>query len=75
LLNRRTYRHRQEALDTLVERLRAWIERLDLPPLGASGVAPDHQDRIVADSRGGGMRKNPLVLTDAELERVLESRM
>jgi alcohol dehydrogenase len=75
LLNRRAYRDQDEALDGLIALLRAWIERLDLPRLGAYGMATEHLDRVVANCRGGSMRTNPLVLTDAELKGVLESRM
>jgi len=75
LLNQRTCRHRDEALDALSELLRTWLERLDLPRLGAYGMGPEHLDRVVADCRGGSMRTNPLVLTDTELKGLVEARM
>jgi len=75
LLNRQTYEDRNEALDALVELLRAWLTRLDLPRLSAYGMRPEDMDRVVANCRGGSMRTNPLVLTDTELRALLVTRM
>ena len=61
--------------DDLAERLRAWVERLQLPRLSAFGMTEDHVPGVVANSRGGSMRTNPLLLSDAELAELLRSRL
>lgn len=61
--------------DALVELLRAWTERLQLPRLREFGVEEGDIDRIVQGSRGGSMRTNPLVLEDAELAKLLLARI
>jgi len=63
------------ACDALVELLRAWCERLQLPRLSHFGMAREHVDMVVDNSRGGSMRTNPIVLEPAELARVLLSRL
>lgn len=59
----------------LVEVLRNWEVELDLPRLSAYGIGEGDLARIVAASRGSSMKTNPLVLTDAELEHILASRL
>jgi alcohol dehydrogenase class IV len=61
--------------DALTSLLRSWVDRLQLPRLAQFGVTEHHVDNIVANSRGGSMRTNPLVLTDMELADVLFSRI
>jgi alcohol dehydrogenase class IV len=61
-----------EALPPL---LQSWVERLQLPRLAQFGVAADHIEKIVVNSRGGSMRTNPIVLTDAEIGGLLTSRL
>ena len=63
------------ARDALVDILRAWLETLDVPRLSAYGVAPADTDRVVANSRGGSMKTNPLVLTDNEIAELVRRRM
>ncbi len=65
----------QAACEALVDTLRAWIHRLDMPRLGAYGMTRDDIPRVVAAARGGSMKTNPLVLTDAELGELLERRL
>ena len=65
----------EEPLEALVETLRAWTARLDLPRLGRFGMAADDIPRVVAGSRGGSMKTNPLVLTDDELADLLSRRL
>ena len=59
----------------LADILREWTETLALPTLGAFGVTAADIPRIVADSRGGSMKTNPLVLPDADLADILTRRL
>ncbi|TGG91636.1 iron-containing alcohol dehydrogenase [Natronospirillum operosum] len=63
------------ALTALVDTLNSWTERLQIPRLSAYGVTRDDFARICANARGGSMKTNPIVVTDEELERVLERRL
>ena len=63
------------ACDALIELLRIWVERLRLPRLDAFGMRPDHLQKVVANSRGGSMRTNPIVLNDDELTQLLLARL
>jgi alcohol dehydrogenase len=64
-----------DACEVLVGTLERWTERLALPRLGTLGVTDNDVDRIVAHSRGSSMKTNPIVLTDAEVRRVVEARL
>jgi len=64
-----------EAGDALIECLRVWVRELDLPQLGAYGMAGEDIPRVCAGARGSSMKTNPLELTDAELAGVLECRL
>lgn len=64
-----------EPADRLVDTLRDWTDRLELPRLSAFGITAADLDRIVADSRGSSMRTNPVALDDSELEEVLRARL
>ena len=59
----------------LVDRLRDWTQRLHLPHLSALGITETDFARIVANSRGSSMKTNPVLLTDAEIERILCLRL
>ncbi|MCC5882423.1 MAG: iron-containing alcohol dehydrogenase [Halomonas sp.] len=65
----------EDACDALVATLRTWTHRIDMPRLGAYGMRHDDIERVVANARGGSMKTNPLVLTDAELSDLLERRL
>ena len=65
----------EAALADLVERLRQWTERLQLPKLSRYGMRPKDLDRVAANSGGSSMKTNPLVLTADELKAVLQRRM
>jgi alcohol dehydrogenase class IV len=73
LLNRR-FARREEAWDVLLALLTDWTVRLGLPRLREYGLEQAGFDRVVANARGSSMRTNPIVLTDAEIQRVLEQR-
>jgi len=59
----------------LVNTLRNWTERLALPKLSTYGMQADNIDKVVANCRGGSMKTNPIVLTDAELRELLQRRL
>lgn len=65
----------KSALSLLVETLRTWTTQLKLPRLSAFGVQTDDIDTIVANSRGGSMKTNPIVLTDDELRELVRRRL
>jgi alcohol dehydrogenase len=65
----------EEAIQALLETLSDWTCRLDLPRLGAYGIAKADIPRIVANSRGSSMKTNPIVLADAEIAEVVEARL
>ncbi len=64
-----------EALAHLVERLRGWLDTLDLPRLSVYGLTADRIALVAAQSRGGSMATNPIVLTDDELAELLARRL
>jgi len=59
----------------LLEILAAWTEELQLPRLSDYGMAAADIPRVVANCRGSSMKTNPVVLTDAEVADILESRL
>ena len=65
----------ETALSRLVELLHRWTRALRLPPLENYGIKENELDRVVANSRGSSMKTNPIVLTDAEVRRVMELRL
>jgi len=75
LLSGRMFSSESAAQDGLVELLEQWTERLSLPRLGEFGMEAGDIGRVVANSRGGSMQTNPLVLTDDELAALLQQRL
>jgi alcohol dehydrogenase len=65
----------EEGPEALVDLLRDWTNRLDLPRLGAYGVRESDGERVVAASRGSSMRTNPIELTDEEIAAILRERL
>jgi alcohol dehydrogenase len=63
------------ARDALVDLLSSWTERLGIGGLGVLGLTAEAIPAIVAGSRGGSMRTNPVMLTDAEVTGVLAAAM
>lgn len=59
----------------LLHTLEQWTSRLRLPSLSALGVAAEDLPRIVANCRGSSMKTNPVLLSDDEVTRLLESRL
>lgn len=60
---------------SLVEMLAAMARELGIRPLSTYGVAATDIPRIVADSRGGSMRTNPIELTDDETGGILAASL
>ncbi len=66
---------RQDAPERLAALLSSWTERLGIPRLGSFGVAAADVEKVVASSRAGSMRTNPIVLSDEELSEILRRRL
>lgn len=64
-----------EALAGLMGTLEEWTALMGLPTLDRLGVDAADLPRIVAHSRGSSMKTNPVMLTDAEVERILRLRL
>lgn len=62
-------------VDEAVERLSRLRQRLAIPGLASQGVRDDQLAPIVAQSRGGSMRSNPVELSDSELYDVLRASL
>ncbi|HRD50071.1 MAG: iron-containing alcohol dehydrogenase [Candidatus Competibacter sp.] len=75
ILHGRHYPDPEAAHAALLTLLDDWTERLALPRLSAYGI--QHRDfaHVVAHARGGSMKTNPLVLSDAEIADVLRQRL
>lgn len=65
----------EAARNALIDLLRDWTTRMQLPLLGKYGVGGGGLDHIVAHSRGSSMKTNPIVLTDDEIKTVLRMRL
>ena len=63
------------AIAALLEILEDWTRRLQLPRLSTYGVSQADFERIAANSRGSSMKTNPIVLSDAEIARILAARL
>jgi len=63
-----------EARAFLMVTLEEWTGLMKLPTLAALGVGEKDFGRVIAQSRGSSMKTNPLVLSDAEIERILRLR-
>jgi alcohol dehydrogenase class IV len=59
----------------LVGLLEDWRVRLEVPSLAAFGIGEDDISAILADSRGGSMKTNPVVLTDAEIAAIIRASL
>ncbi|TLS75627.1 iron-containing alcohol dehydrogenase [Mariprofundus erugo] len=63
-----------EARDGLLALLATWSERLAIPRLSAYGITDDDLPRIVAHA-SGGMKTNPVRLTDEQAIELLRTRL
>ena len=75
MLTGQTHLPRDEAWKLLVQTLKDWTQKMDLPRLGVFGVQETDIMRIVANCRGSSMKTNPVGLTDAEVREVLKQRL
>jgi alcohol dehydrogenase class IV len=75
ILHGRHYPSPEESHAALLALLDDWTERLALPRLNAYGIQEGDFARIVAHSRGGSMKTNPLVLSDTEITAILRQRL
>lgn len=59
----------------LIGLLADWASHLELRGLASFGLTAGMIDGLVADSRGGSMRTNPVVLTDDDLAAIVRAAM
>ncbi len=65
---------REEAWEQLLWTLNDWTLRMRLPRLHTYGVGEEDFPMILKHCRGSSMQTNPVVLTDAEVRWVLDTR-
>ncbi|MDS4020822.1 MAG: iron-containing alcohol dehydrogenase [Candidatus Competibacter sp.] len=75
ILHGRHYPSPEESHAALLALLDDWTDRLALPRLNAYGIRESDFAHVVAHSRGGSMKTNPLVLGDAEIAEILRQRL
>lgn len=75
LFRKRTHLEDVGARVFLIHTLTQWSKQLNLPVLGAYGIAETDLDHIVTHSRGSSMQTNPIVLSDVELKTILQKRL
>jgi len=63
------------ARELLVHSLDDWTRTMKLARLSTLGVSKADFPRIIANCRGSSMKTNPIVLTDDEVERILQLRI
>jgi alcohol dehydrogenase len=63
------------ARSALVDLLRSWTARLGIGGLAGYGVTEAAIPRLVAESRAGSMKTNPIELTDEELAGILRASL
>jgi alcohol dehydrogenase class IV len=64
-----------DARAALIDTLRDWVARLEVPGLSSFGMGRQHIPAVVADSPGSSMKTNPVALSDAELTSILEEAL
>lgn len=62
-----------QAIEHLLAQLFAWQEAFALPGLSSFGVGEQDIPAIIAGSRGNSMKTNPVLLSDADLDRILRA--
>ncbi|MBZ4195000.1 MAG: iron-containing alcohol dehydrogenase [Candidatus Contendobacter sp.] len=75
ILHGRPFTGLDESCTALLTLLDEWTERLALPRLNAYEIRESDFNRIIAHSRGGSMKTNPITLSDAEIADVLRQRL
>ena len=75
ILHGRHFPSPEEGHAALLALLDEWTERLALPRLNAYGIQESDFAPVVAHSRGGSMKTNPLVLSDSEIAGILAQRL
>ncbi len=63
------------AHQALLALLKQWSEKLNMPKLSNYGVVTEDIANIIANISGGSMATNPIELTKAELEALIQSRL
>jgi len=61
------------ARNQLLNLLKNWSETLSMPKLSSFGVQHGDIPRLIANISGGSMSTNPVVLTEAELTKLIEA--
>jgi len=61
-----------QAHDHLIETLSQWSRDLCMPSLSDYGIKKSHLAHIIKHARGSSMKTNPIVLSDAEIQSILE---
>jgi alcohol dehydrogenase class IV len=72
IFRQRTHLEEIGARVFLVHTLSEWTKQLQLPRLSVYGVTAASLDHVVAHCRGSSMQTNPIVLSDAELKKILQ---
>lgn len=75
ILTQRRFDDATAAQAALVALLHDWATRMAIPSLSDFGIQYEDLPRIVANARGNSMKTNPIVLSDAELQALLEQRL
>lgn len=75
ILHSRHFPTPEAAHTALLSLLDDWTERLALPRLNSYGIEESDFASIVANSRGGSMKTNPVLLSDAEITEILRQRL
>ncbi|MBI4755891.1 MAG: iron-containing alcohol dehydrogenase [Betaproteobacteria bacterium] len=75
LLRPRTHLDDGAARGVLLATLADWTRRLELPRLSAFGMCTGDIPRVVENCRGSSMKTNPVLLSDAEVARILKARL
>jgi len=63
------------ALQALLDLLKSWSERLEMPLLSGYGVTEADIPKIIANISAGSMAGNPIRLTQKEIEKLIQSRL
>jgi len=63
------------ALQALLHLLKQWSEQLAMPKLSNYGVKTSDIAKIIGNISAGSMATNPIVLTETELETLIQSRL